>query len=134
MYNEHAYKDRKRYDIRHANHQDKLLKLNPRIREKMDDLQSEINHLYTIRDEAYGRFGDPDYDWVSSRAFGRDEIKPVQDKYYRAFAQYNCPHRHTDDYGDYLSCRDCGARDYGRGWEAVIHESIIANTEALVTK
>lgn len=132
MYNEHAYKDRMRLDIRVGNHLDKLGALNPRILKTMDELQAEINHLITIRDQAYGKYPDPNFNWPESRAFTRDEIKPVQDQYYQSWGQYNCLHRHIDDYGEYLSCRDCGARDYGSGWEAVIHEPIVANIEAAV--
>ena len=129
MYNEYALKGRVRHDKRVIAWQDKRDALNPLLKVRVSNLETSFSNHLKIRNEAWGSYGE--YDSEAWKNYTDDEIRPVMEELRRTRRMFFCFHEDRIDNGDCLVCPDCGAADYGLGWDCVpVHAHTIANINA----
>lgn len=110
----HSYENATRHDKRIGSWIDKRDARNPLLKERVSALNSEFDNLCRIRDQAWGGVDGDRVAWLS---FTTDEIVPVREKLHAVRHAFFCDHTHTDYGDDCLVCLDCGAQDYGLGWD-----------------
>lgn len=98
---------------------------NPRLAEQADELFDAIVQQRELADEAWGYFYSMDSAPEAVREFYRQHVVPLEKKKAIVQTMLYCKHRRVDVGEEGVSCRDCGAVDYGRGFQ--FHESMIAN-------
>lgn len=128
MYNEYALTGRVRHDQRVISWQGKRDALNPLLKIRVSDLEDKFSYNLKLRNEAWGPVGE--YDREAWKNYTETEIRPVLDALRTARSMFLCFHEKRVDDGDCLYCPDCGAADYGLGWDCVsFHAHTIANIE-----
>jgi hypothetical protein len=127
------YESHKSSDVRTANFHDRIDRLNPKLKQSLDDLQMDYEYrcnmlrAYPVQSESW-------------KEYKRDFVDPISACLSKVRLQYWCMHPKTDTAGrgmfftpdgpcdeEYEYCLDCGAVDYGRGWETTValHETIL---------
>lgn len=117
MYNEYALKGRVRHDKRVIAWQDKRDALNPLLKVRVSNLEDSFSNHLKIRNDAWGSVGE--YDREAWKNYTETEIKPVMEALSKVRTMFFCFHEGRIDNGDCLVCPDCGAADYGLGWDCV---------------
>lgn len=118
MYNEYALNGRIRYDKRFGNWQDKRDAINPLLKVRVANLEDSFSNHLKLRNDAWGSVGE--YDYEAWKNYTDTEIKPVMDALSRTRRMFFCFHEKREDNGDFLSCPECGAVDYGLGWDCIV--------------
>ena len=117
MYNEYALKQRERNDRRVGNWHDKIDKLNPILKEKYEAACFEVSLRFEERKQAYGAKTPENED--AYNYFSDAYIVPAMKRESDLRKKYWCLHKSAIDEGECLACPDCGAVNFGRGWDSV---------------
>ena len=98
---------------------------NPLLAQQAEELFDAIVHQRKLAADAWGFFYSMDSAPEAVREFYRQYVDPLKKKEAVVQKMLYCKHRRVDIGEECVSCRDCGAEDYGRGFQ--FHESMIAN-------
>lgn len=98
---------------------------NPLLAEQIDNISAEIIHHRKIADDAWGYFYSMDSAPEVMREYYRAHVDPLRKTEDVVRKMLYCKHKRVDIGEECLSCRDCGAADYGNGF--MFHESMIAS-------
>jgi len=110
---------------KHAIEEREARERNPRLAEQFDEHFHAIVHYREIAAQAWGYFYLMDSAPEVMREFYREHVDPLQKKEDVVRKMLYCKHKRVDIGEECLSCRNCGAADYGNGF--MFHESMIAS-------
>ncbi len=110
---------------KHAIEKREARERNPLLAQQADALFDAIIQQRKIAADAWGHHYPVDeYAPEPMQEFYRQYVDPLQKKETVLQKMLYCKHRRVDIGEECVSCRDCGAVDYGRGFQ--FHESMIA--------
>lgn len=98
---------------------------NPRLAEQYDEIGAEIVQRRQIAADSWGYFYSMDSAPEAMREYYARYVDPLRENEAEIRKMLYCKHKRIDIGEECLSCRDCGAVDYGRGF--LFHESMIAS-------
>ncbi len=111
------YENAVRHDKRMGSWIDRRDALNPLLKIRVSDLEDKFSYNLKLRNEAWGSVGE--YDREAWKNYTETEIKPVMEALSKVRTMFFCFHKEQVDNGDCLYCPECGAADYGLGWDCV---------------
>lgn len=90
---------------------------NPLLAEEYDQITAEILYYQQIATDAWDNHYDKNDYPPEMSAYYHEHINPLEEKLKSVTNMLHCKHKDIENNGEYLYCLNCGAVDYGRGWQ-----------------